>query len=447
MQDDKTGKRDRGVSRRDFIKASAAVSLAAMVPGAAARAFAQGPEMVRIGLIGCGGRGTSITTSCLGGVPGTQLVAIGDIFEDHLDRSLKRLTERAPKGSVNVGRRARYAGFDAFKGVIGRDDVDMVILTTPPGFRPEFYEAAIKAGKHVFMEKPVAVDPVGVRSIIATSELADKKNLTVGTGTQRRHQGNYIETMKRIHDGAIGEIVGGQCYWLQENGFMDYGETPESNQKWSEMELQIRQWYYYTWLCGDQIVEQHVHNLDVMHWAIGALPVKVIAMGGAEIRKGPKYGNIFDHMAIEFEYENGLRIASYCLQTDGVSGRVSERVVGTKGVSNCAGTITGENPFTYEGEDARSAVVNEFTDTIASIRGDSSRMNYGKRIAESTMMAIIGRESAYTGRAISWNWMMNVSTLDLRPPKYEWGPNPIPPRAVPGQTKLVGFPEPPPRQR
>ena len=444
MKDDKTGKRDRGVSRRDFIKASAAISLAAMVPGTAARAFAQRPERVRIGLIGCGGRGTSITTSCLGGVPGTQLVAMGDIFEDHLDRSLERLTERAPKGSVNVGRRARYTGFDAFKGVIGRKDVDMVILTTPPGFRPEHYEAAIKAGKHMFMEKPVAVDPMGVRSIIATSELADKKSLTVGTGTQRRHQGNYIETIKRIHDGAIGEIVGAQCYW-NGGGMMNYGDPIQP--KWSEMERQIRQWYYYTWLCGDHIVEQHVHNLDVMYWVIGELPVKALGMGGAEVRKGPRYGNIFDHFAVEFEYANGMRILSMCRHSDGCSSRISERVVGTKGVSNCAGTITGANPFTYEGEDARSAVVNEFTDTIASIRGDSSRMNYGKRIAESTMMAIIGRESAYTGREISWNWMMNVSTLDLRPPKYEWGPNPIPPRAVPGQTKLAGFPEPPRRQR
>ncbi len=444
MQDDKTGKQDRGVSRRDFIKASAAVSLAAMVPGAAARAFAQAPERVRIGLIGGGGRGSSITTQCLGGVPGTQLVAIGDIFEDHLDRSLKRITERAPKGSVNVGRRARYTGFDAFKGVIGRKDVDMVILTTPPGFRPEHYEACIKAGKHVFMEKPAAVDPVGVRSIIATSELADKKSLTVGTGTQRRHQPNYMETIKRIHDGAIGEIVGAQCYWNTQ-GMMDFRNVGDGQPKWSEMERQIRSWYYYTWLCGDHIVEQHVHQLDVMYWVIGELPVKATAMGGAAARKGPRYGNIFDHFAAEFEYANGMRILSMCRQSDGASSRVSERVVGTKGASDCAGTITGENPFTYEGEDARSAVVNEFTDTIASIRGDSSRMNYGKRIAESTMMAILGRESAYTGRDISWAWMMNKSTLDLRPPKYAWGPNPIPKRAVPGQTKLAG-PEPPPKE-
>jgi len=317
----------------------------------------------------------------------------------------------------------------------------MVILGTPPHFRPEHFKAAIEAGKHVFMEKPVAVDPVGIRSIIASSELAKQKGLAIVAGTQRRHQAHYLEIMRRIHRGDIGEVVGGQCYWNM--GALWVERAKENMQKrtvlgWSDMEWQCRNWLFFTWLSGDHIVEQHVHNLDIINWAIGAHPVQAMGMGGREVRTGPEYGNIFDHFAVEYEYANGVRVLSMCRQTDGCHEQVSERVVGTKGqtyTDGSNGSVEGQNPYKYEGE-SPNPYVQEHADLIASIR-EGKPLNEGKRIAESTLTAIIGRMSAYTGRALKWDWAMNASKLDLTPPEYEMGDLPVRPVAVPGKTKLV----------
>ena len=265
-------KQKNGVSRRDFVKTTAALSAAAMISRAGG-VFAAGSDKLRVGLIGCGGRGTEAAMDCVRSSANVEIVAMGDMFGDRLDSSLAELS-RNVDDNVSVTGETSFTGFDAYEKVIACD-IDMVILATPPGFRPMHLKAAIDAGKHVFMEKPVAVDPVGIRSIIASSELAKEKELAIVAGTQRRHQNLYRDIMKRIHDGAIGEIVGGQCYWNM-GGLWVKKKQPD----WSEMEWQCRNWLYFTWLSGDHIVEQHVHNLDVINWAIGSHPVKCMGMGG-----------------------------------------------------------------------------------------------------------------------------------------------------------------------
>lgn len=427
----KANKKTGVVSRRNFIKASAAVGMAAILPGKE-RLFAAGSDKLRVGLIGCGGRGTGAAQDCVTSSPNVEIVAMGDLFQDHLDNSLVELSKELGD-KVSVTQETSFVGFDAYKKVIACD-VDMVILATPPHFRPEHLAAAIEAGKHVFMEKPVAVDPTGIRSIIASSELAKNKTLAIVAGTQRRHQAHYLEIMKRIHRGNIGEVVGGQCYWNMGELWVKKRQTG-----WSDMEWQCRNWLYFTWLSGDHIVEQHVHNLDIINWTIGTHPVQAMGMGGRQVRTGPEYGNIFDHFAIEYEYPNGARVLSMCRQTAGCHEQVSERVVGTKGktyTDGSTGFIEGQNPFKYEGE-SPNPYVQEHADLIASIRRGKP-LNEGQQVAESTLTAIMGRMSAYTGRALKWDWVMNASKLDLSPPKYDFGIDlPVRPVAVPGKTKLV----------
>jgi len=420
------------ISRRDFIKTSSAISAAAVL-FPTVNVFAAGSDKIRVGLIGCGGRGTGAAKNCVTAAPNVEVVAMGDLFQDRLDKSLAKLS-REVDDKVSVTKDTCFVGFDAYEKVIACD-VDMLILAAPPHFRPKHLKAAVEAGKHIFMEKPVAVDPVGVRSVIATSELAEQKALAIVAGTQRRHQEHYLEVLKRVHDGAIGEIVGGQCYW-NGGGMLKWG--PEDDPRWSQMERQCRRWLFYTWLSGDHIVEQHVHNIDIINWAIGDHPVKCIGMGGRQVRTAPEYGNIFDHFAVEFEYPNGVRVMSMCRQTKGSSSRVAERVVGTKGsayTNGSNGSIEGLNAYKYDGE-SPSPYEQEHADLIASIR-NGRPLNEGKRVAESTMTAIMGRMSAYTGRALKWDWIMNASELDLTLPKYEFGDLPVSPVAVPGKTKLV----------
>ena len=400
----------------------------AAVAGSSGRCAA-GSDVIRVGVIGCGGRGTGAAIDAVNAAPGVEIVALYDPFQDRIASCLKRLQEKVP-AAVKVTPETCFTGFDGYKKLLGIKKINYIVTAAPPGFRPLHLEAAVKAGKNVFMEKPVAVDPVGIRSVIASSELAAKKGLAIVAGTQRRHQQSYLETLKRIHDGAIGEIVGGQCYWNQGDLWV-IKQTPEM----SDMEWQCRNWLYFSWTSGDHIVEQHVHNIDVMNWAFNATPVKVMGMGGRQVRTGPEYGNIFDHFAVEFEYPNGVRVMSMCRQTKGCADRVEEKIVGTKGHAFGYGEIAGPNAWKFEAEEANPYVV-EHTDLIASIR-DGKPLNEGKRIAESTLCAIMGRMSAYTGRAISWDWAMNASKLDLFPAKLEFGPHPVDPVAVPGVTPLV----------
>lgn len=434
----------KGVSRRDFLKTSAAVSLAAFATRPN-RLFAAGSDAIRVGLVGCGGRGTGAAINCIESSKGVEIVAMGDLFRDQLDSSIKNLKKqieekRIPRESLKVTEETCFTGFDAYRNVIN-SDAQLIIFATPPHFRPAHLRAAVEAGKHVFMEKPVAVDPIGIRSVIETSELAKRKNLAIVAGTQRRHQDHYLEIMKRIHNGDIGEVVSGQCYWNQGALWVERAKKNMINHLqngWSGMEFQCRNWLFYTWLSGDHIVEQHVHNLDVMNWAMGGHPVKAMGMGGRQVRTGPQYGNIFDHFAIEFEYANGGRIMSMCRQIEGTSSRVSERVVGTKGstyTDSANGYIEGDKPFKYE-DSALNPYVQEHGDLIASIR-NGQPLNEGRRIAESTMTAIMGRMSAYTGRELKWDWAMKSSVLDLTPPKYDFTDLPEQVVAQPGQTELI----------
>jgi predicted dehydrogenase len=419
------------VTRRDFVRTAAAASIAATFP-ASFDVFAQGSDAFKVGVIGCGGRGTGAAIDCLMADPAVEIVALGDLVPDRVEGSLARLTKEFPT-RVKVPAGNRFTGFDNYKGVLSVPGVNLIVTAAPPGFRPIHVKAAVEAGKHVFMEKPVAVDPLGIRSILATADLAARKKLALVAGTQRRHQQRYLEMMKRIQDGQIGEIVAAQVYWNQGDLWVK-----EHLPGMSEIEWQCRNWLYFTWTSGDHIVEQHVHNIDVANWAMGVMPKNVMGMGGRQVRVGPQYGNIFDHFAVEFEYPNGVRVTSMCRQTKGCNDRVEERIVGTKGVAwstSSATRITGAAPWTFEGEET-NPYVQEHIDLIASIR-KGAPLNEGRQVAESTLCAIMGRMSAYTGRALSWDWAMNTSTLDLSPEKYEFGPNPVHPVAVPGTTPLV----------
>ena len=439
----KASEKTGGISRRGFIKTSAAVGMAVLLPGKE-RLFAAGSDELRVGLIGCGYRGTSAVTQALtcSKIP-VKLWSMGDLFRDRIDSSIKQLRSGGERkydranfppltDKMNVPAERQFVGFDAYEKVIACD-VDMVMLVTPPHFRPVHLKAAIEAGKHVFMEKPVAVDPVGIRSVIESSKLAKQKGLAIVAGTQRRYQASYIEVMKRIHGGDIGEIVGGQCYW--NTGFArDHGYWHKRQPGWSDMEWQCRNWLYFTWLSGDHIVEAHVHNLDIMNWALQGHPVKAMGMGGRQVRIEREYGNIYDHFTVEYEYPNGARVMGMCRQIDGCSVRVEERIVGTKGTAS-NGVIKGQNPFKYTGE-SLNPYAQEQADLIASIR-DGKPINEGQQVAESTMTGIMGRMSAYTGRALKWDWVMNASKLELTPLKYEFGDLPVRPVAVPGKTQLI----------
>jgi len=416
------------LTRRDFIRTSAAVGATVLASGGS-NIFAAGSDTIRIGIIGCGGQGTRDLVSCVKSSPGVEITAMGDLFEDRMKESLDKLRKDVP-AALKVTPDKRFIGFDAYKKVL-QCDVHMVVLTTPPHWRAQHLRAAVEAGKHVFMEKPAGVDPKAIRSMIETAELAKQKRLSVVAGTQRRHSKKYQEIIRRIHDGQIGEIVSGQGYW---NGgdMLGYWQWYDK-QDLSDMEWQCRSWPWFTWTSGDHIVEQHVHNLDVLNWAIQAHPVQCIGMGGRAVRD---LGNIYDHFTVEYEYPNGVRIESMCRQINGCTDRIAERVVGTKGFSDIdRGVITGENPFRYEGPDP-DHYVQEMADLIKSIR-DGAPINEAKNVAESTMNAVMGRMSAYTGRALKWDWAMNASKLDLAPAKYEWGDLPVRPVAVPGKTPLI----------
>lgn len=420
------------MERRDFCKTAAAASIAAVMPGSLG-VFAQGSDAIKVGVIGCGGRGTGAALDCLTADPAVEIVALGDLVPDRLQSCLTRLTDKFP-GRVKVPSNRQFTGFDNYLGVCSVPDVNLVVTAAPPGFRPIHLKAIVGAGKHVFLEKPVAVDPVGIRSVIASSELAAQKGLAIVAGTQRRHQASYVEMLKRIHDGQIGEIVAAQVYWNQDDLWVRKQEPGMSDMEW-----QCRNWLYFSWLSGDHIVEQHVHNIDVALWAVGALPRNVVAMGGRQARVAPEFGNIYDHFAVEYEFASGVRVSSYCRQTKGAANRVEERIVGTKGVARAVAggevTILGDKPWKFEGQET-NPYVQEHIDLITSIRAGRP-LNEGRRIAESTMCAIVGRMSAYTGRAMSWDWAMKTSTLDLSPAKYAFGPNPVHPVAIPGTTELT----------
>ena len=434
-------------SRRTFLKKGST----AMVGGAflgtlAAERFAHaaGTDELKIALIGCGGRGSgaadqALNTSNLGPV---KLVAMADVHEDRLKGALSNLKARHA-ARVDVPAERQFLGFDGFEKAIATADV--AILTTPPGFRPMMFEAAIKAGKHVFMEKPVASDAAGVRQVLAAAEEAKKKNLKVGVGLQRHHEAGYIETVKRIQDGQIGDVTSMRAFW---NGSRPWQKKradleKQYGRKLTEMEYQLRNWYYFTWLCGDHIAEQHIHNIDVINWVKGGYPVKARAMGGREITTSPDDGEIYDHFACQYEYADGSILFSECRQQPGCWSSVSEYAVGTKGRSNVGrNEITGADAWRYKGG-GKDGYQKEHDDLFAAIR-DNTEYNEAFNGANSTMTAILGRMAAYSGKEIEWQAALN-SKIELLPKELGWDkPAPVSPgadgyypRAIPGRTAVL----------
>jgi predicted dehydrogenase len=366
--------------------------------------------------------------NCVLSSPGVEVTALGDVFVDRVEAALRRLHDDGQgrewscsqdwthSERVTATRETCFTGFDAYQKVIG-SGVDMVILAGPPHFRPAHLKAAVEAGKHVFMEKPVAVDPIGVRSILASSELARQKGLGIVAGTQRRHQNSYVEVMKRIRDGAIGEVLGGECFW---NGgcVRHYGFLHPRQPGWTEMEDVLRNWYFHAWLSGDHIVEQHVHNLDVINWAMGSPPVEAIGVGGRQWRVEPEFGNIYDHFGVRYRYPSGAIVSSGCRQIDGTQALVSEAVVGAKGRAR-AGIIEGGRSWRWEGANP-NPYEQEHADLIASVRAGEP-LNEGRAVAEATLTAIMGRMSAYTGKAVRWEWVIRESELDMTPVEFADG--------------------------
>jgi myo-inositol 2-dehydrogenase / D-chiro-inositol 1-dehydrogenase len=417
-----------GTSRREFIRNSAA-----LVGGTVASSFvgipgahAAGSDEIRVGIIGCGGRGTGAVDNVLMAAEGVRLVAMGDLFKDRLQQSLENLQKHGDKSAVPADR--QFVGWDAYKKVLATD-VNYVILATPPAFRPTHLKAAVAAGKNIFTEKPVAVDPAGIKTCFEVADLAKQKGLAIGAGTQRRHHAAYLEAMRRVADGAIGDVTSLRVFWNQ-GGLW----TKPRQAEWTDMEWQLRNWLYFTWLSGDHIVEQHVHNLDVANWVMGGKPARIFGVGGRQARTGPEYGNIFDHFGLDLEYPNGVHALSMCRQQPGTPGLVAEFAVGTKG--NCDTQdgrryeITGPNAWKWDG-DFTNPYQQEHTDLIASIRAGTP-YNELHRVAESTLTAIAGREAAYTGKVVSLDELL-AAPFSLMPSKLEFGPIPVPPVAIPGQ--------------
>ncbi|MBV8880477.1 MAG: Gfo/Idh/MocA family oxidoreductase [Planctomycetaceae bacterium] len=410
------------ISRRDFVKSGTAATAAFMstVP----LVHARGQETtIKIGLVGCGGRGSGAAENCLASAGNVQLTALGDMFPDRIKGAQRTLSKLQ---GYKVSDEMVFTGWDAYKKVVD-SSVDLVLFATPPGFRPIHLAYAVEKGKHAFIEKPCAVDPVGVKKVLELGKKAAEKKLAIVAGTQYRHQTSFMETIKRIHDGQIGDVVGGRAYY-NAGALWKRDRKPEM----SEMEYQLRMWIYYDWLSGDQPVEQHIHTIDVTDWAMNARPVKAVATGGRQVRVEPEFGNVYDHFTIDYEYPGGKHVMSMCRQMANVANHVGAYFVGTKGEADVyKAEIKGEKPWKFEGEiSIAKAYIQEHTDLINSIR-NGKPLNEAEHVAHSTLTAILGREAAYTGKVVTWDEMM-ASDLDLSPEKYEFGPNVARPVPKPG---------------
>ncbi len=430
--------KNNGISRRSFLGTTAAAGLTSLTFPALVTSCStekkgkevpevtfldqapDGPEL-KVGLIGCGGRGTGAAIDCLSAGPNIKIAAMGDVLLDRITSCREELKKQ--KGA-EVADDKIFVGFDAFQKVI-ESGVDLVILATPPHFRPEHFAAAVDARKHVFMEKPVCVDPVGARSVIASARKAQGMQLSVVTGTQRRHQRDYVATYQQILSGKIGDIVSANAYWNQNKLW-----HRDPNAEWSEMEYMIRDWVNWSWLSGDHIVEQHVHNIDVISWFTGKYPVKAVSFGSRQRRVT---GDQFDNFSTDYVYDDNMHMHSMCRQINGCATNVSEWIQGTLGTSNCQNTIwdlTGKELWKYEypaaadgqpGTEVKiSPYVQEHIDLVTSIR-QGKPINEAENTAMSTLVAIMGRISAYTGKEVTLEEVMN-SELKLGPKVYAFGP-------------------------
>jgi len=403
------------LSRRSFLtRSSLAAAGAGLLGGVSiARSRARLDDTLQIALVGCGGRGTGAAAQALSTAGPVKLVAMADAFRDRLDGSLQTLLgQHADK--IEVPEERKFVGFDAYRQVLDLD-LDVVILTTPPGFRPSHFEYAVDRGIHVFMEKPVAVDGPGIRRVLAAAAKAKESGLKVGVGLQRHHDVGYVETVKRLQEGAIGDLVLLRAYW---DGGGVWVREREPGQ--GEMEYQMRNWYYFNWLCGDHIVEQHIHNLDVCNWVMDAYPVSAQGQGGRQVRVDKKYGEIFDHHFVEFTYASGTKLFSQCRHIPGTFSSVSEHAHGTEGTANIGdGRIEGFGGWQFRfREDRPNPYQVEHDRLFAAIRENTEHMEaeYG---AKSTLTSILGRMATYSGKVVSWDEALN-SELALVPSAYSW---------------------------
>ena len=416
-------------NRRRFLQTA---GLAAAAVTAVPHVHAAGGETLRVGLIGCGGRGTGAARQALLADKNVKLTAMADAFEDRLNLSLKSLSAiEALHGKLDVPQEKRFVGFDAYKHVLA-SDVDVVLLTTPPHFRPLHIQAAVRAGKHIFAEKPTAVDAPGVRSVLASCSEAKRKNLSMVSGLCLRYDGGFRETVKRLHDGAIGEI-----HTLLANDYRGSIWVKPRQPGWTDMHWQMRNWYYFTWLSGDFNVEQHVHYLDTCAWIMGGYPVKAVGMGGRQVRTDAMYGDIYDHHSVTYEYANGTRLFSNCRQQPGCKNEMTAKATGSQGtaeVSEKRLEIVSDSAWRFE-KKVKNMYQVEHDELFAGIR-NGQPLNNGEYMAHSTLLAIMGRMATYTGREVTWEQALN-SRQDLSPQKYDWGDAPKVEIAIPGVTKLV----------
>jgi predicted dehydrogenase len=422
-------------NRRDFMKTTttAAVAAGTVFGIGASRVGAEtNSETLKLGLVGCGGRGGGAVIDALKADANVKLVAMADVFEDRLTEKLNDLQGSEFGDRVDVPEDRRYVGFDAYKNVI--DQVDVVVLAATPHFRPMTIEYAVEKGVHIFAEKPVATDAIGVRRVLAACQKAKEKNLSVVSGLCWRYHIPRVETMKRVLNGDIGEIVSIETTYNSGGVWPPRKRRSECN---SDMEYQIRNWYYYTWLSGDHINEQAIHGIDTMAWAMGdEPPVQCWGVGGRQVRTEEMWGNIWDHFSIVYEYANGVHGYHQCRHWKDTPSRVKDFVMGTKGTADVfANSISGPNSWKYESEEKHDMYQHEHEVLFASIRNNEP-VNDGERMCRSTLLAIMGRDAAYTGDVITWEQALN-SEQSLAPAKYEWGEAPKVVIAVPGKTKIA----------
>ena len=432
-----TNFKHESINRRSFIKSSGVAVMGGATLlnlGFATPLFGKNGETLKVGLIGCGGRGTGAASQALKADPNVELVAMGDVFKDPLDESYNNLLKIHPE-KVKVKEENKFVGFDAYKNVID-SGVDVVLLAAPPGFRPEHLEASVAAGKHIFCEKPMAVDAPGVRKVMESIRLSKEKNLSLVSGFTFRYDARRRELFGRVLDGQLGDIT--MVSSTRNGGNLWYKpRQPE----WTDMEYKLRNWYYYNWLSGDFIVEMIVHSLDMMSWAMGdKMPIRATGTGGRQARVEEKWGNIYDHFAVEFDYENGVKGFNFCRQQTGASSKNTVDIAGTQGKAFLGGNrtrITGQNPWQFDGQD-NDPYQTQHDELFAAIRGNNP-INDGDYMANSTMLAIMSRMVGYSGQTLTWEEALNsTQTLGPKPEEYSWdlvydGPE----VAIPGITKVL----------
>lgn len=432
---------DQKQSRRDFVKNSSMIAGGALATPLLSKAnvFSGADDAIKVAVVGCGGRGTGAAFQALSTKQNVKIVALADAFRDRLDECYKELTndESSVKAKVDVPEERKFVGFNAYKQAIALADV--VILATPPGLRPIHFEEAISKNKHVFMEKPVATDPAGVQKVLAVAEEAKKKKLNVVVGLQRHYQNSYRELFKRKE--MIGEIVSASCWWNNDGVWVRPRKPGQT-----EMEYQMRNWYYFNWLCGDHITEQHIHNIDVINWFKNAYPVKAQGMGGREVRNGKEHGEIFDHHFVEFHYADGTILNSQCRHIKGTMAKVDELLIGTKGkIFAGAANITdlkGKVLYQFDRKTENNPYQTEHDELFAAIAKGEYKFWDAENGAKSSMTSILGRMATYSGQVINWDTAMN-SGINLQPKVYDFNAEaPVLPNtdgyypiAVPGITK------------